>query len=208
MKQFSFLSPTFFGLIIFSFFLTFFDLKCTSNNQSLVKVTGIELVTGKDFELPDFKKGLGDLGKNDSEEAEKPLKKESQHVPSSPLAMGILFMALLGIGIYFMPNERQKSIIAIVISIFGLGGLMYLGTQLENSMSEGQGKEMASIIKAETGIGYLLACILFLAAAIWNLFYLNIGLKNESVVPYSNETPPTDNWEQPHSTPEENEPNA
>ena len=185
MKKFSFFSPTFFGLVLMSFFLTFFDLKC--NKESLAKVTGIDLVTGKNIDMPslgdEFEDAFSADDKDDDDNSEKKstsskkqAKNESFDVPSNMFAIVALILALVGMAAYFVPNKKNSQIISFLAGIVGIMSLIILKSNLENKMNQslpGKSDTPGLNISADLEIGFYLAIFFFAAAAIWNIIALN-----------------------------------
>jgi hypothetical protein len=185
MKQFNFLSPTFFGLVVLSFFLTFFDIKCKT--ESFATATGIELMTGKIVEKPEIGKGFDELQKEfDADKSEKFVEKTSKtkenlQIEPNPFAMMAFALGLIGIGLFFLSNKKSSFISSFIVGIVGVMFMIILKVNLETQFNEklpGLIETGDYSIVAENKLGYYLAISFFVLAAIWNI--LSLVLQKET----------------------------
>ncbi len=185
MKQLNFLSPTFFGLVTMSFFLTFFDLKCKS--ETFATATGIELMTGKVIEKPEMGKSFDELEKSenateesdkDAEKSQKSSKsKDSLTLSPNPFAILAFVLSLIGIGLFFLSDKKKSYIGSFLAAIVGIMSLIILKFNLENQFNDklpGTVETLDMKIVADYQIGYYMAMLFFILALFWNIIILNL----------------------------------
>jgi hypothetical protein len=189
MGKFNFLSPTFFGLILFCFFLTFVDLKCSSTK--LASLSGVDMITGTELDPAGATKGIADLAKelDKTGESERsmpmpniPSDTKKHQIPPNPFAYLILGLALTGIGVYFLRSERTKTVLSALAGFLGVLSCFVLTRTLTNQMHSPEFKQMATLITIEAGLGLILAGVFFFLGFFWNLVYYNLEVKLQDAV--------------------------
>lgn len=148
LKKFTFISPSFFTIIVISFFMSFFTLQCS--DKKIMTINGNDFVFGKEFKMQDPMSG----------------KVKTQKIPPSIWAIIPFALSVIGIGIFFI-NTNLKFVIAVVLSIVSIISLIILKNNL-NSEIEGQGGGMVSI-ELVPQIGYYISMIGLIMAGVFNL---------------------------------------
>ncbi len=147
-RSFKWISP---GALVFAmlcFLMPFFEIQCASNGSTLMSVKGYELVTGTDMDLGEA------AGQTDRD-----------RMPASPLAIGALALALLGILAFFF-GKKARFIGGAITA--GLGFLAML--ILFISVQQGMKKEGEGMIKAAFQFGFWLSLLSFFLACITNIW--------------------------------------
>jgi hypothetical protein len=182
MGKFNFISPTFFGMILFCFFLTFVDFKCSSTK--LASISGVDMITGIELDPSDATKGftelakeLGKSGENSLPTPSIPSDVQKHQMPPNPFAYLILALALTGIGVYFLRSERTKTVLSALAGVLGVLSCFVLVRTIKNELNSVELKEMAAMITIEAGLGLTLAGVFFFLAFFWNLVYYNLEVK-------------------------------
>ena len=110
-------SPAVFGLIIFCFVLPFVNLTCSG--QTVMTLTGFQLITGRDFE-PNMFNEKGMFG--DQQEMQDPAASKDGVEPQ-PMALLAFITAVLCLLISFV-KKKITALVCMILSV--LGGLFLL----------------------------------------------------------------------------------
>jgi hypothetical protein len=139
------LSPSIFGLILICFFLPFATISC--QQQQLLSLTGVQLVTGTTIEEPSFFQSEA----------------KQQKIPGEPLAAFALVSTCVGLGTSFL-KSRKNAIIPAVVGALGSVLLLSSKAKIDNEvLQQGRG-----LVQVEYGIGFWLSFLLFLVASVLN----------------------------------------
>ena len=197
MKQFGFLSPTFFGIVLMSFFLSFFDLKCKT--ETVTTFTGLELMTGKSVDFSKYNDrnsadSKKELEPEDSDEKEvnqpangkeieekeikdaTPTAESKEDFPPNPIAILAFLVAIVGFGLYFLRQLKIARIVGLVEGVLGVLLLIYLKSSFQKGLNIDDTKfpvNVSTMLDVVPQLGYYIAIFFFAAAAIWNLILLN-----------------------------------
>jgi uncharacterized membrane protein YozB (DUF420 family) len=153
------LSPAVYGLIIFCFLLPFVRLTCSS--QTIMTLTGFELVTGAEVEQNIF---------NPIDSDQKEIQDQTlshQDAEAQPMALFALIAAVLSLALGFVKGKKTALAISIV-SILGAIFLFLLKMNMESDIKEnGQG-----VIQIEYLFGYWFSLFLFIAGSViqWMIY--------------------------------------
>jgi hypothetical protein len=155
------LSPAVFGLIIICFILPFVKLTCSG--QTVMTLTGFQLVTGTEVEQADIFK-QPDLFDQEEVPEQTPQKEK---VEAQSMAQLTLIAAILCLIISFIKN-KAASLFCLILSISGAVFLLFLKINMDNDVtSDGQG-----IVQLEFQFAYWFSLLLFIAGAViqWMIF--------------------------------------
>lgn len=163
-------SPAVFGLIIFCFVLPFVNLTCSG--QTVMTLTGFQLITGRDFEPDMFnQEGMfGDQGMQNQPASE-------DGVEPQPMALFAFIAAVLCLVISFF-RKKSTALICMIISVSGGIFLLLLKISMDDDVTtSGQG-----IVQLEYQYGYWFSFLFFIAGTViqWMMFKEPLG---------ANETP-------------------
>lgn len=146
----SIISPSLFGVIIISFFMSFFTIKC--NHEKVVDVKGIHLVMGQSIDTEDstiFKQ------------------KKGRVIDPNIFAIIAFIAAVAGTGIYFL-RIGKKEVATAIIAATGLLSLLALRLQLhDQTQQQNDGPQFE--IKAVAQVGFYLATLSYLAIMALNI---------------------------------------
>lgn len=151
------LSPALYGLIIFCFVLPFVNLTCSG--QTVVSLTGFQLITGTELEPNMFNQ------QNMFEEPGQTTSKES--IDAQPMALFAFLAALLGLALSFV-KKKATALFCMIISAFGVIFMLILKISMDgDASSSGQG-----IVQLEYQFGFWFTFLLFIAGAVlqWMIF--------------------------------------
>lgn len=149
-------SPALFVLIIFCFVLPFVNLSC--GGQTIVSLTGFQLMTGADIDASNMFDGLSNGNVDMGTE-------ENKKVDAQPFAFLAFAMALVGLVLGFI-KVKAIAITNVIISALGFIFLILLKINLDGD-AELSGQ---NIITLDYQIGYWGAVLLFLGGAV--LYFL------------------------------------
>jgi hypothetical protein len=139
------LSPVIFVLALICFFLPFVDFSC--QGQKVATLTGIQLVTGTNFEQSSMFGGQA----------------KTEKVPSEPLAILSILCVILGLGLSFLKDKKSK-IAPAISGLAGLTFLLLLKAKIDNDVL----REGGGVLRVEYDIGFWLTFLLLLIAAGWH----------------------------------------
>jgi hypothetical protein len=153
-------SPAVFGLIVFCFVLPFVNLTCSG--QTVMTLTGFQLITGADFEPNMFnQQGMFD----DQGTQNQPASEDG--VEPQPMALFAFLAAVLCLAISFV-KKKTTALLCMIISASGGVFLLLLKISMDGDAStSGEG-----IVQLEYQFGYWFAFLLFIAGAViqWMMF--------------------------------------
>jgi hypothetical protein len=159
MDQIKKFSPAAFIIIIFCFFLPFVNLTCSG--QTVMTLTGIQLITGAEYKPLDQKEMFGE---DQSGQQTRQLT-SSQNIDAQPMALFALVAAILALAISFI-KKKIPALICMIISVLGAISLLLLKGNLDGDATmQGQG-----IVQIEYQLGYWLAFLLFIIGAVLQWF--------------------------------------
>lgn len=157
------ISPGIFGIIVFCFFLPFVTISC--QNQEIMKISGIQLITGVKIKQPSM--NLFDTQP----------KTEMKDIKPDVRAIIAFLSAILGliISLFYLRNKIPiLPVICGILAALGFFMLLLFKISADNQIiKEGEG-----IIQLKYNIGFWLSLILFLINGIIN-FYIYILNKKE-----------------------------
>lgn len=139
-------SASIFALILICFFLPFVSISC--QNLSILRLSGIELVTGTTMQTPD-------LGSQS----------EQEKIPPDTRAIFALTAAAVGLGTSFS-QKRRSALFSAVSAVIGFSSLLWLKSTIDTEIAE-QGSEFIGI-KVTYESGFWSAFLLFISASILN----------------------------------------
>jgi hypothetical protein len=143
------ISPALFGLTLICFFMPFVTISC--QEQPISSFTGVELARGTSVKSPSF-------GGNSSKQ---------EQIPPNLFATMALLSGVVGFGTSFLKAKKS----AIAPAGAGTAGfilLLMLKSQIDGEIAkQGQG-----ILLASYGLGFWLAFLLFISAALVNIYTL------------------------------------
>lgn len=137
-----------FALAVLCFFLPFVQFSCTMDRSMSYSMSGLQMVTGTEIQIPDMGLGGG---------------QEIQKVEASPFAVMALLCSLAGLVLVMMPS-RALSLAAVAFGVLGFLAMLLLKWQIDSDVAE-QG---AGMFVAEYRAGFVLVCVLLLAGAALN----------------------------------------
>lgn len=169
------ISAVLYAIVIAAFFMPFFVVSC--QKTELMKVSGIQLVTGADVKLSmgDMFSGMGK--KADAEE-------QKQKINAQPMAGAALLIAVIAL-VLTLVLPRKLFIIPIIFSVAGvvclqvlksgmLGALSTADTGLDPSM------DLSKILSIQAKLGFWLANVFFVMGGLLCLASRFMG-KDESL---------------------------
>lgn len=167
-------SPAIYGIIIFCFVLPFVNLTCSG--QTVMTLTGFQLITGADFEPNMFNQQnmFNEHGMQNQAAS-------NEKVESQPMALLAIIAAFLGL-LFSSVKKKLTALISMIISVLGAIFLLALKINMDgDASSSGEG-----IVQLEYQFGYWFSFLLFIAAAVmqWMIF------KEPAVVNVAAEIPP------------------
>jgi hypothetical protein len=182
----TFLSPSFFGLAALCFLLPFLEIKCT--DKVLVSASGVELMTGKGFNL----ESPGDMLGEESKAEKSP--KESKDIAPQPMMIITFLLSMVGIAVAFF-SFRQKNVTSAILGFLGFLVMLIFKFTFESQMASAMSKTdgsgnsevdksaamMREMIKVEFAPAFYGCLVLLLAAGV-----LGIYLKSNEVIPDEN----------------------
>jgi len=154
------ISASFFALILICFFLPFVSVSC--QNLSILKLSGIELVTGTTMKMPS-------LGSQSEEEK----------IPADARAIFALTAAAVGLGTSFS-EKRRSTLFSAISAVIGFSSLLWLKSSLDSEIAK-QGSDFMGI-KVTYESGFWGAFLLFISASIlnaWVFFEKSIKTRRE-----------------------------
>lgn len=157
LEKFKFAPKISSGVILLSFLLPFFVIKC--GNIELAKPTGIQLVTGK------------------SSITETSKSSESKDLKPQPFAIVALFMAVLATILAWI-KIKNHNMIALVIASVGFLSLIILLINMKSIVVDSAGSDSQNVAKMITvsgAIGYYLCLLGYL---VYGSFY-GLTIKQE-----------------------------
>jgi len=159
MKQLArFLSPSFFLIVLISFFLPFVSFTCQS--QKIVTLTGIQLVTGAEIKQSNM------FGS----------KNRIEKINSEPYAV-VAFLSGIFAFVFSFVRGKGSSIISAIGAGVGFVFLLLLKFKLDNdALREGEG-----LIQVDYQIGYYMAFLFFILAILLNIFLFTQKQKDDAV---------------------------
>ncbi|HSP87157.1 MAG TPA: hypothetical protein VLN45_03435 [Ignavibacteriaceae bacterium] len=169
-------SPAVFGIIIFCFFLPFVNLTCSG--QTVMKLTGFQLITGADMDQSSFlnQEGMFNQGMQDQPA-------ENQGVEAQPLALFALLAAVLGLLVSFV-RKKTTAFVCVIIGAAGAIFLLLLKFSLDGDASlKGEG-----VVQLDYQFGYWFSVLLFIASAVLNWLMFKEKPQVVNIIP---EVPPT-----------------
>jgi len=134
----------FFGTAIISFFLPFITISC--QNTDIVKLSGVNLITGKTIEVPTSAFGSTE-----------------QRAVSGDWRVAFAFLSAI-VGFLMSFFKKNNSTIPAVNGTLGTLLLLMLKFDLDREVSQ----QAQGMLNVTYGLGFWLAFFLFLAAAIIN----------------------------------------
>jgi len=152
-------SPALYVVIIFCFFLPFADLTCSG--QTVMTLTGIQLITGAEYEHQGM---FNQPGMQDQQSGNQSM---NQNIEAQPLALFALLAAILGLAISFV-RKKATALICLVVSALGCIFLLLLKANLDSDASmSGEG-----MVQIEYKFGYWFSFLLFILGAVlqWVIF--------------------------------------
>lgn len=150
-----------YAIVLIAFLLPFFVVSC--QQTELFTLSGLKLVTGGEADY-----SLGDQLSDSTKIAQSMPAKKS--IPSQPLAIAIVVVALLGIILVFV-LPRDAFYVPISLSVAGIvclfllkGGILKAVASTDMGMKEGI--DISKVFLVKTKIGFWLANLGFLTAAV------------------------------------------
>ena len=157
MDQIKKFSPAAFVIIIFCFFLPFVNITC--GGQTVVSLTGINLVTGTEIK-PQGMFDQKDIPDNTAEQQKEKLKMDEKIDPQ-PMALLALIMAVTGLVLSFI-RKKITALIGMIASILGAAFMLLLKANLDSDLPS----EAQMVIDVEFQFWYWLALLLFIVGAV------------------------------------------
>lgn len=164
------ISGVFFAIVILAFLLPFVVVKC--GDTKLMTINGVKLVTGGTLEketdamVKKLSGGLGGMLSTDNMDMS-----ELKDNPMKPSIFAILAILMAVVGLitaFVLPADKK-----IIPALAGLLGLVFLvvimvgaKSEFPKNMGGGEMAQIADMIKVTMGLGFWLALIGFLVAAV------------------------------------------
>ena len=155
-----FLNPLFFLIVIFSFFLPFFNLTC--QQQKIASITGFGLITGTTISNNSLNKGLTGIPAPQNE-IYNGIK--TDNISPEPLALVALLLAVGGLIFSFF--EKYSDVGSAVVGLLGGLSLIFLNSVITDNIL---GKIQFQPLAVECGPGYYIALILFILLSMYNAY--------------------------------------
>lgn len=146
MKTTKKVSASLFALIVICFFMPFVSISC--QNLSILKLSGIELVTGTTMNTPN-------LGSQS----------EQEKIPPDARAIFALTAAAVGLGTSFS-QKRRSTLFSAISAVIGFSSLLWLKSSIDTEIAK-QGSDFMGI-KVTYESGFWSAFLLFISASILN----------------------------------------
>jgi len=150
-----------YAIVLIAFLLPFFVVSC--QQTELFTMSGLKLVTGGEADY-----SLGDQLSDSTKIA--PNMPDKKSIPSQPLAIAIVAIAFLGI-ILALVLPRNAFYVPVILSVAGIvclfllkGGI--LKAVASTDMGNKEGIDVSKVFLVKTKIGFWLANLGFLAAAV------------------------------------------